>query len=81
MGSFPIRRQLGDAYACTLLYPINQKCCILTSLLKVIHNELDYRLTVAEGLAMFNVLQARKVPSKLVVFPDENHVSYISSHT
>ena len=23
---------------------------------------------------MFNVLQARKVPSKLVVFPDENHV-------
>jgi dipeptidyl aminopeptidase/acylaminoacyl peptidase len=24
---------------------------------------------------MFNVLQARKVPSKLVTFPDENHVS------
>ncbi|GAO16138.1 hypothetical protein UVI_02040330 [Ustilaginoidea virens] len=39
----------------------------------VIHNELDYRLPISEGLAMFNVLQARKVPSKLVVFPDENH--------
>jgi dipeptidyl aminopeptidase/acylaminoacyl peptidase len=24
---------------------------------------------------MFNVLQAREVPSKLVMFPDENHVS------
>ncbi|KAH7319958.1 Alpha/Beta hydrolase protein [Stachybotrys elegans] len=39
----------------------------------VIHNELDYRLPISEGLAMFNVLQARGVPSKLVVFPDENH--------
>lgn len=41
----------------------------------VIHNELDYRLSVSEGLAMFNVLQARKIPSKLLMFPDENHVS------
>ncbi|EGX92032.1 oligopeptidase family protein [Cordyceps militaris CM01] len=39
----------------------------------VIHNELDYRLSIAEGLAMFNVLQARSIPSKLLVFPDENH--------
>ncbi|EWY94252.1 hypothetical protein FOYG_07073 [Fusarium oxysporum NRRL 32931] len=39
----------------------------------VIHNELDYRLPISEGLAMFNVLQAREVPSKLVMFPDENH--------
>ncbi|RSL94004.1 hypothetical protein CDV31_014487 [Fusarium ambrosium] len=39
----------------------------------VIHNELDYRLPISEGLAMFNVLQARGVPSKFVMFPDENH--------
>ncbi|KAL2757577.1 hypothetical protein ACRALDRAFT_2039978 [Sodiomyces alcalophilus JCM 7366] len=39
----------------------------------VIHNELDYRLPISEGLAMFNVLQARGVPSRLLVFPDENH--------
>ncbi|KAH7163300.1 Alpha/Beta hydrolase protein [Dactylonectria estremocensis] len=39
----------------------------------VIHNELDYRLPISEGLAMFNVLQARKVPSKFLMFPDENH--------
>ncbi|KAL1843736.1 hypothetical protein VTJ49DRAFT_117 [Mycothermus thermophilus] len=39
----------------------------------IIHSELDYRLPVTEGLAAFNVLQAKKVPSKLLVFPDENH--------
>lgn len=48
----------------------------LTDILsQIIHSELDYRLPVTEGLAAFNVLQARKVPSKLLVFPDENHVS------
>lgn len=44
----------------------------------MIHNELDYRLPISEGMAMFNVLQVRGVPSKLVVFPDENHVSHES---
>ena len=39
----------------------------------VIHNELDYRLTIAEGLAAFNVLQARGVDSAFLSFPDENH--------
>ncbi|CAN8099018.1 unnamed protein product [Discula destructiva] len=39
----------------------------------VIHSELDYRLPISEGLAAFNVLQSRGVPSKLLVFPDENH--------
>ena len=32
---------------------------------------------MSEGLAVFNVLQTRGVPSKLVMFPDENHVSAI----
>ncbi|TKA68197.1 hypothetical protein B0A49_05931 [Cryomyces minteri] len=39
----------------------------------VIHNELDYRLTISEGLSAFNVLQARGVESQFLVFPDENH--------
>ena len=39
----------------------------------VIHNELDYRLTMAEGLAAFNVLQMRGVDSRFLTFPDENH--------
>lgn len=39
----------------------------------VIHNELDYRLTIAEGLSAFNVLQMRGVESRFLTFPDENH--------
>ncbi|EEH46397.1 ATP-dependent RNA helicase BRR2 [Paracoccidioides brasiliensis Pb18] len=39
----------------------------------IIHNELDYRLTISEGLAAFNVLQMRGVPSAFLTFPDENH--------
>ncbi|RDL29927.1 Dipeptidyl-peptidase-like protein V [Venustampulla echinocandica] len=44
-----------------------------TTPLLIVHNELDYRLPIAEGLAAFNVLQARGVPSKFLSFPDENH--------
>ena len=39
----------------------------------VIHSELDYRLTVAEGLAAFNALQMCGVESRFLTFPDENH--------
>jgi dipeptidyl aminopeptidase/acylaminoacyl peptidase len=39
----------------------------------VIHNEKDYRLCISEGLAAFNVLQARGVESQFLTFPDENH--------
>ncbi|KAK2764594.1 putative dipeptidyl-peptidase 5 [Arachnomyces sp. PD_36] len=39
----------------------------------VIHNDLDYRLPVSEGLALFNILQLRGVPSRFLNFPDENH--------
>ncbi|KAI1107780.1 dipeptidyl peptidase [Jackrogersella minutella] len=39
----------------------------------VIHSELDYRLPISEGLAAFNALQTRDVPSRFLMFPDENH--------
>ncbi|HET8647707.1 MAG TPA: S9 family peptidase, partial [Vicinamibacteria bacterium] len=39
----------------------------------VVHGELDYRVPVEQGLAMFTALQRRGVPSRLLVFPDENH--------
>jgi dipeptidyl aminopeptidase/acylaminoacyl peptidase len=39
----------------------------------IIHGEHDYRVDLSNGLAMFQVLQARHVPSKLIVFEDENH--------
>jgi len=39
----------------------------------IIHSDKDYRLTVAEGLAAFNVLQEKGIPSQYLTFPDENH--------
>ncbi len=39
----------------------------------IIHGEKDYRVPISEGLALFEVLQRRGVPSELLVFPDENH--------
>lgn len=46
----------------------------------IIHNELDYRLPVTEGLSAFNVLQLKGVDSRFLTFPDENHVSACSGH-
>jgi dipeptidyl aminopeptidase/acylaminoacyl peptidase len=39
----------------------------------VIHGQLDYRVPVAQGLAVFTALQRRGVPSEFLYFPDENH--------
>ncbi|CAO2654966.1 Nn.00g116990.m01.CDS01 [Neocucurbitaria sp. VM-36] len=39
----------------------------------VVHNSLDYRLPESDGLSLFNILQARGVPSRFLSFPNENH--------
>ncbi len=39
----------------------------------VITGEKDYRIPYSQGLASFTALQRRGIPSKLLVFPDENH--------
>jgi dipeptidyl aminopeptidase/acylaminoacyl peptidase len=39
----------------------------------VTQGELDYRVPVNESLTTFKLLQRLKVPSRLVVFPDEGH--------
>jgi dipeptidyl aminopeptidase/acylaminoacyl peptidase len=39
----------------------------------VIHGALDYRVVATQGLATFNALQRRGVPSRLLYYPDENH--------
>ena len=39
----------------------------------VIHGELDFRVPYTQGLELFTALQLQKVPSKLLVFPDEGH--------
>ena len=39
----------------------------------VVHGELDFRVPYGQGLQLFTALQLRKVPSELLVFPDEGH--------
>ena len=39
----------------------------------VVHGELDYRVPYGQGLQLFTALQMQKVPSKLLLFPDEGH--------
>ncbi len=39
----------------------------------IIHNGQDMRVPLNHGIELFNTLQKRGVPSKLVSFPDENH--------
>jgi dipeptidyl aminopeptidase/acylaminoacyl peptidase len=39
----------------------------------IIHGQKDYRLDLSEGLQLFDALQIRGVPSKMLYFPDEGH--------
>jgi dipeptidyl aminopeptidase/acylaminoacyl peptidase len=39
----------------------------------IIHGLRDYRVDASQGMAMFQVLQAMHVPSKLLLFEEENH--------
>ena len=39
----------------------------------ITHGELDYRVPVDQGMAAFNAAQMMGVPSKMLLFPDENH--------
>ncbi|MBQ0078222.1 MAG: S9 family peptidase [Bacteroidales bacterium] len=38
-----------------------------------IHGMLDFRIPYEQGMAAFNAAQMMGVPSKLIVFPEENH--------
>ena len=39
----------------------------------VIHGAKDYRVVDVQGIATFNALRRRGIPSRLLYFPDENH--------
>jgi dipeptidyl aminopeptidase/acylaminoacyl peptidase len=39
----------------------------------VIHGEQDFRVPVSQGMQLFTALKSQKVPSKLILFPDEGH--------
>ena len=39
----------------------------------VVHGDRDLRVPIDQGRALYGALQAQGVPSRLVVFPEENH--------
>jgi dipeptidyl aminopeptidase/acylaminoacyl peptidase len=44
-----------------------------TTPMLVIHGERDYRVPHTQALAVYNIYQAKRVPARLLFFPDENH--------
>jgi len=52
--------------------PVNHVAKWKTPML-VITGEKDYRIPYSQGIASFTALQRRNIPSKLLIFPDENH--------
>ena len=52
--------------------PVNHVGAWKTPML-VVTGEKDFRIPYTQGLAAFTALQRRDIPSKLLVFPDENH--------
>ncbi|CAG8218315.1 unnamed protein product [Penicillium salamii] len=41
----------------------------------IISNELDHRVPIVEGLAAFQILQAKGIESRFLTFPDEGHTT------
>ncbi len=39
----------------------------------ILHGELDYRVPYGQSLSLYGILQSMGVPSRLVIFPNENH--------
>jgi dipeptidyl aminopeptidase/acylaminoacyl peptidase len=39
----------------------------------IIHNDLDFRVPVDEGIQVFTTLQRMGIPSRMINFPDEGH--------
>ncbi len=39
----------------------------------ILHGELDYRVPYVNGTALYAILQSMGVPSRLVIYPNENH--------
>ena len=52
--------------------PVNHVTKWKTPML-VVHGEKDFRVPLTQGLAAFTAAQRREIPSRLLVFPDENH--------
>jgi len=52
--------------------PVNHVAAWKTPQL-VVTSEKDFRIPYTQGIAAFTALQRRNIPSRLLIFPDENH--------
>jgi len=52
--------------------PIRYSGAFQTPML-ITQGELDFRVPLSESMTTFKILQRRKVPARLVLFPDEGH--------
>ena len=68
LGGTPWDNPEGMARNNPITYAKNFKTPML-----IIHGQLDYRVPYVNGTALYGILQTMGVPSRLVVFPDENH--------
>lgn len=72
-------QQAGAPYASTpkaVRHYANSPSTMVTSWhtpILCIHGMMDYRIPYEQGMAAFNAAQMQGVPSKLLIFPDENH--------
>lgn len=39
----------------------------------ITHGELDYRILASQGMMAFNAAQLRDIPSRMLIYPNENH--------
>lgn len=39
----------------------------------VSHGEFDFRILASQGMAAFNAAKMRGIPTRMIIFPDENH--------
>ena len=39
----------------------------------ILHGEKDYRVPYTQAIQLYNILQMKKVPTRIVVYPEENH--------
>lgn len=62
----------GDLAGLDRFNPIRRAAAFRTPML-IIHGVKDYRVPYDQGLSLYNVYQARGLPCRLVVYPDENH--------
>ena len=44
-----------------------------TTPMLVVHSQNDYRVDLSEGMQAFTALRLKKVPSRFLYFPDEDH--------